>query len=210
MAFLLLSTVYSTALFSVHSMAAILFTSSSDATERFNFGFTNFDLLYIFIYWKQTIAMFNRKRQKLSGHEHKKRREARKQDDASLTTINHFLIPLRNIITNTVVSDLGDSGDAVDLSSDTHDDDFLSVPDELNQLTPGAELSNQEQSRDIIRNVDIIDINFPDYPDDQPDEPVELEQHERQHGSLNNLDPNAPDIAVFNDAGIGRTPWQMI
>src|SRR6218665_1350320 len=51
--------------------------------------------LYIFIYWKQTIAMFNGKRQKLSGHEYKKRREARKQDAASLTTINHFLIPLR-------------------------------------------------------------------------------------------------------------------
>ena len=93
---------------------------------------------------------------------------------------------------------------------DAHDDDFLSAPDELNQLTSGAELSNQEQSGEIIRNVDISDINFPDYPDDQPDKPVELEQHERQHGSLNNLDPNAPDIAVFNDAGIGRTPWQMI
>src|SRR6218665_818599 len=113
MEFLLLSAVYSTALFSVHSMAAILFTSGS---ERFHFGITNFDLFYIFIYWKQTIAMFNRKRQKLSGHEYKKRREARKQDAASLTTINHFLIPLRNTITNTVVSDLGDRGDAVDLS----------------------------------------------------------------------------------------------
>jgi len=75
--------------------------------------------------------MFDRKRQKLSGHEYKKRREARKQDAASLTTINHFLIPLRNTITNTVVSDLGDRVDAVALSPDAHDDDFLSVPDEL-------------------------------------------------------------------------------
>src|SRR6218665_387339 len=116
MEFLLLSTVYSTALFSVHSMAAILFTSGSDASERFNFGITSFDLLHIFIYCKQLITMFNRKRQKLSGHEYKRRREARKQDAASLTTINHFLIPLRNTITNTVVSDLGDRGDAVDLS----------------------------------------------------------------------------------------------
>src|SRR6218665_243074 len=50
----------------------LLFTSGSDASEGFKFGINNFYLLYIFIYWKQTIAMFNRIRQKLSGHEYKK------------------------------------------------------------------------------------------------------------------------------------------